>query len=82
MIEQTKLRMELPLTLHRCAGAILAIAAVWRMMQGCSELVAQVCTAVCGALKWLVVNEELCQAFAEQGGTQTICQVCCGLPPC
>ena len=45
---------------------------------------AQVCMAVCGALKWLVVNEELCQAFAREGGVDTICQArlaAAGLPP-
>ena len=35
---------------------------------------AAVQAAVCSALKWLVVNEEICKAFAEEGGVRTAFQ--------
>ena len=35
----------------------------------------QLCTALCSALKWLVVNEELCTEFAAEGGLPLITQV-------
>ena len=44
---------------------------------------AAVQAAVCSALKWLVVNEEICKAFAEDDGVRTALQVlCCCLISC
>lgn len=37
---------------------------------------ASVQAAVCSALKWMVVNEEICKAFSEAGGVRTALQAC------